>query len=141
MSAASPQPRIPDCPICALADERCILTMPAVRAFRDDAPRSPGHTLILPRRCVGYLFDLTPGEIAELDEIVKAVEEQIAAEFQPSRIARVLCDADSSSARPHAHLQMIPEHEGKRETEARFGVADMPRDLMPLRHQAALPRR
>jgi len=35
-------------------------------AFLDINPMAPGHTLVIPRREVDYLFDLTPQEYADL---------------------------------------------------------------------------
>ena len=72
------------CPFCNLPQERIVAASEHMRAIRDAFPVSPGHTLLLPRRHVGSLFDLTVVEWVELGQLLARVRAALQAEFRPT---------------------------------------------------------
>ena len=61
-------------------------------AFLDISPLTPGHTLVIPKREVDYLFDLDDEEIAEINVFAKKVAIAIRCydypDFNPSPLCR-----------------------------------------------------
>jgi diadenosine tetraphosphate (Ap4A) HIT family hydrolase len=50
------------CPFCNVAADRIVTESNPALAVRDGFPVSQGHTLVVPRRHVGSLYDCTPNE-------------------------------------------------------------------------------
>jgi len=73
-------------------------------AFLDIVPIQPGHTLVIPKREVGYLFDLSAEEQAALWRAVRTVE---AAVKQATGSARV-CLMVVGWEVPHVHVHLVP---------------------------------
>jgi len=89
---------------------------------RDAYPISPGHTLIIPKRHVGSLFEISAGErtclLALLDK-AKAVVEQ---EFNPDGFNIGINDGPAAGQTvPHLHIHLIPRYNGD-STDPRGGV-------------------
>ena len=59
-----------DCPFCQLAAERILAANEHAVAVLDAYPVSPGHTLIVSRRHVASLFDLTAPEVFAIQELL-----------------------------------------------------------------------
>lgn len=73
-------------------------------AFLDINPMAPGHTLVIPRREVDYLFDLTPGEYAELWEFARKVALKIQKAIPCKRVGVAVLGMEV----PHAHIHLVP---------------------------------
>ena len=83
-------------------------------AFLDINPLVKGHTLVIPRREVDYIFDMEDDEIAEFqmedDEIAefqvfaKRVAKAIGKAFPCKKVAQVVLGLEV----PHAHIHLIP---------------------------------
>lgn len=73
-------------------------------AFFDINPLKKGHTLVIPKKEVDYLFDLDDdrynGLMAFAKRVAKAIEENVTCE----RIAVVVLGLEV----PHAHVHLIP---------------------------------
>ena len=67
-------------PVIRLPDDRVVAANASGIVIRDAYPVSPGHTLIISRRHVGSLFDLTPAERVDL----LALLDQARANLEPS---------------------------------------------------------
>jgi histidine triad (HIT) family protein len=73
-------------------------------AFLDISPLTPGHTLVIPKREVDYLFDLDDTEIAEINVFAKRVAEALRQAVDCQRIGTAVIGLEV----PHAHIHLIP---------------------------------
>ena len=73
-------------------------------AFLDINPLVKGHTLVIPRREVDYIFDMDDDEIAEYQVFAKKVAKAIKAAFPCKKVAQVVLGLEV----PHAHIHLIP---------------------------------
>ena len=73
-------------------------------AFLDISPVSKGHTLVIPRREVDYIFDLTDEELADMQVFAKHVAIAIKKVFNCRKVAQVVLGLEV----PHAHIHLIP---------------------------------
>ena len=73
-------------------------------AFLDINPLVKGHTLVIPRREVDYIFDMGDDEIAEFQVFAKRVAVAIKKAFPCKKVAQVVLGLEV----PHAHIHMIP---------------------------------
>lgn len=76
-------------------------------AFLDINPVQPGHTLVIPKREVDYLFDLPPDEHAALWTAARNVAEGLR---RATGCARV-CVGVIGFEVPHCHVHLIPTNE------------------------------
>ena len=73
-------------------------------AFLDISPLTLGHTLVIPKREVDYLYDLNDEEIAEINVFAKKVAEAIRKAVPCKRIGLAVIGLEV----PHAHIHLIP---------------------------------
>ena len=73
-------------------------------AFLDINPLAKGHTLVIPRKEVDYIFDLSDEEIAEFQVFAKKVAVALNAAFPCKKVAQVVLGLEV----PHAHIHLIP---------------------------------
>ncbi|MBR4926548.1 MAG: HIT family protein [Prevotella sp.] len=73
-------------------------------AFLDINPLAKGHTLVIPRKEVDYIFDLSDEEIAEFQVFAKKVAVALKAAFPCEKVAQVVLGLEV----PHAHIHLIP---------------------------------
>lgn len=73
-------------------------------AFLDINPLVKGHTLVIPRREVDYIFDMGDDELAEFQVFAKKVAKAIKAAFPCKKVAEVVLGLEV----PHAHIHLIP---------------------------------
>lgn len=73
-------------------------------AFLDINPVAKGHTLVIPRREVDYLFDLSEQEYADLMLFAK----KVAAKLQKAVPCKRIGVAVMGLEVPHAHIHLIP---------------------------------
>lgn len=73
-------------------------------AFLDINPLSEGHTLVVPKREVDYIFDLTDDEYAALQLFAKRVAAAIEAAVPCKRIGVAVIGLEV----PHAHIHLVP---------------------------------
>lgn len=77
-------------------------------AFLDINPLSKGHTLVIPKAEVDYIFDLEDELLSELHLFAKKVAKAIEKTIECKRIGVVVYGLDV----PHAHVHLIPLIEG-----------------------------
>lgn len=109
----SPSMDVP-CPLCGVAEGREILSanIHAV-AIWDAFPVSPGHALIVSRRHVADLFELSAEEQAAVWALVPAVKTAIAARHAPAGYnVGVNIGAAAGQTVGHVHVHVIPRYEG-----------------------------
>ena len=73
-------------------------------AFLDINPVAKGHTLVIPRREVDYIFDMDDDEIAEYQVFAKKVAAALKKAFPCRKVAQVVLGLEV----PHAHIHLIP---------------------------------
>jgi len=73
-------------------------------AFLDIAPLAKGHTLVIPKKEVDYLFDLDDETLAGLNVFAKRVAKAIDKSIPCKRVGVVVLGLEV----PHAHIHLIP---------------------------------
>ena len=73
-------------------------------AFLDINPVAKGHTLVIPRREVDYIFDMDDDEIGRFQQFAKQVAVAIKKAFPCRKVAQVVLGLEV----PHAHIHLIP---------------------------------
>ena len=73
-------------------------------AFLDINPLVKGHTLVIPRREVDYIFDMEDDEIARYQVFAKQVAKAVKTAFPCKKVAQVVLGLEV----PHAHIHLIP---------------------------------
>jgi len=73
-------------------------------AFLDINPLVEGHTLVIPRREVDYIFDMDDDEIARFEQFAKRVAVALKRAFPCRKVAQVVLGLEV----PHAHIHLIP---------------------------------
>ena len=80
-----------------------------VVAFRDITPRAPTHVLIVPRRHIATLNDLTPEDDALVGEVVRAAAAVAKEQGLADRGYRTVfnCNAEAGQTVFHIHLHLL----------------------------------
>lgn len=73
-------------------------------AFLDISPLVKGHTLVIPRREVDYIFDMEDDEIAGFQVFAKKVATAIKRAFPCIKVGQAVLGLEV----PHAHIHLIP---------------------------------
>ena len=82
-------------------------------AFLDISPLQKGHTLVIPKHEVDYIFDLDDEEIAGLQVFAKKVAVAIRKAIPCVKVGQCVLGLEV----PHAHIHLIPMQS---ETDMRF---------------------
>ncbi len=81
-------------------------------AFLDIRPVQPGHTLVVPKREVSYMFDLSAEEYDALWQAVRTVEAKLREALGCERVVLSVVGWEV----PHVHVHLIPTN----------GIGDFP---------------
>jgi diadenosine tetraphosphate (Ap4A) HIT family hydrolase len=101
------------CPFCHLEASRIRLENEFAAAFHDAFPIAEGHTLVVPKRHVASLFDLSEEEQAALWRLVALVRAKLMAELKPDGFNVGVNDGPAAGQTVmHAHLHVIPRRAG-----------------------------
>lgn len=73
-------------------------------AFLDINPLVKGHTLVIPKREVDYIFDLDDEELAALHVFAKKVALAVGRAFPCKKVGMAVLGLEV----PHAHIHLIP---------------------------------
>lgn len=73
-------------------------------AFLDISPLAKGHTLVVPKREVDYIFDLTDQELSELQLFAKKIAIAQKKAIPCLRIGQAVLGLEV----PHAHIHLVP---------------------------------
>lgn len=73
-------------------------------AFLDINPLAKGHTLVVPKREVDYIYDLTDEELAAMHVFAKHVALAIQKAFTCKKVGEAVIGLEV----PHAHIHLIP---------------------------------
>ena len=100
-------------------------------AFLDISPLQRGHTLVIPKQEVDYIFDLEDELLAELNVFAKEVARKIKRAIPCTRIGVTVIGLEV----PHAHIHLIPINV---ERDMNFGE---PKMQLPAEEMAEIARR
>lgn len=73
-------------------------------AFLDINPVNWGHTLVVPKREVDYIFDLSDEELAAMTVFAKCVAAAIKETLPCKKVAMTVIGLEV----PHAHIHLVP---------------------------------
>ena len=73
-------------------------------AFLDINPVAKGHTLVIPKHEVDYIFDLDDEELAAMQVFAKGVALAIQQAFPCQKVGQAVIGLEV----PHAHIHLIP---------------------------------
>ena len=73
-------------------------------AFLDINPLVKGHTLVIPKQEVDYIFDLNDEDLAAMHVFAKKVALAIGKAFPCKKVAEAVLGLEV----PHAHIHLIP---------------------------------
>lgn len=73
-------------------------------AFLDINPMTKGHTLVIPKQEVDYIFDLEDSTLAEMTVFAKKIALAIKKAIPCQRIGMMVIGMEV----PHAHIHLIP---------------------------------
>ena len=83
------------------------------KSLRDLFPVVEGHMLVVPRRHVASIYDLSPEEQAELWELTRRTRELLQVELEPDGYTICLNEGMAAGQSvPHAHIHVIPRRHG-----------------------------
>ena len=100
-------------------------------AFRDMFPVNEGHTLIVSRRHVHDMFDLSAPEFALLQEILHTVKSAIDQHLHPQGYnIGANCGTVAGQTVPHFHLHVIPRYSGDVQNP-RGGIRNIKKPIRP----------
>jgi histidine triad (HIT) family protein len=100
-----------NCIFCKLAKEGSIHKIwedDKNMAFLDTNPIRPGHTLVIPKKHVGYIFDMDDKEYTDLMLASKKVAEILKKKLNPKRVG-VLVEGFGVD---HVHVHLVPIDNG-----------------------------
>ena len=73
-------------------------------AFLDINPLAKGHTLVIPKQEVDYIFDLSDEDLAAMHVFAKKVALAIQKSFPCKKVGEAVIGLEV----PHAHIHLIP---------------------------------
>jgi histidine triad (HIT) family protein len=73
-------------------------------AFLDIHPVQPGHTLVVPKKQVEFVWDLEQADYSALMLTVRKVAQRIRDVMEPPNVGEMVVGVDV----PHAHVHLIP---------------------------------
>lgn len=73
-------------------------------AFLDINPLVKGHTLVIPKQEVDYIFDLSDEDLAQMQVFAKKVATAIKEAFPCLKVGQAVIGLEV----PHAHIHLIP---------------------------------
>ena len=110
------------CPFCDLDKGRIHQECEVAIAVLDSFPVTEGHTLVIPKRHVKSLFELTTTEQTAIWKFVAEVRAMLVTQLHPDGFNIGLNDGESAGQTvAHAHVHVIPRRLGD-VTDPRGGV-------------------
>ena len=73
-------------------------------AFLDINPLVKGHTLVVPKQEVDYIFDLSDEDLAAMHDFAKKIARAIEKAFPCKKVGEAVIGLEV----PHAHIHLIP---------------------------------
>lgn len=73
-------------------------------AFLDINPMAPGHTLVIPKQEIDYLFEMADEDYLALELFAKKVAKALKSAIPCARVAEAVLGMEV----PHAHIHLVP---------------------------------
>ena len=106
------QPKIGACIFCHL-DREILAESPRSLAVFDSFPVSKGHALVIPRRHVATIWDMTEEEYADAFLLARRVKDILQERYAPDAFnVGVNCGEVAGQSVWHAHIHVIPRYAG-----------------------------
>ena len=103
-------------------------------AFLDIAPLAKGHTLVVPKCEVDYLFDLDDETLSGMVKFAKRVAHKIKEQTGCKKVAMIVLGLEVA----HAHIHLIPMNEEKDVDFKREKLKLTPEEFKEMAAQIAL---
>ena len=101
-----------DCIFCQL-DRSTLAESKLSRAFLDSFPVSKGHALVIPKRHVTSVWEMTAEEYTDAFDLVRNVKDILQGQFEPQGFnIGVNCGEAAGQSVLHAHIHIIPRYSG-----------------------------
>lgn len=101
------------CPFCQLNEDRIVVESSHGIVLRDAFPVSPGHTLIVSRRHVSSIFELSFEEQCEMLVLLENSKILLDEMYKPDAFNIGINDGPAAGQTvPHLHIHLIPRYEG-----------------------------
>jgi histidine triad (HIT) family protein len=82
-------------------------------AFLDIMPRSPGHTLVLPKAHARNILDVDPDDLAHVAKVAQNVAKAAMKVFEADGITvQQFSEAAGGQVVFHLHMHVMPRHDG-----------------------------
>ena len=79
-----------------------------VIAFLDIHPQMPGHTIVVPKKQIDHIWDLTDDEYLNLWKTVKEIGQHIRRTIGSPRVGIIV----EGFGVPHTHIHLVPIYRG-----------------------------
>lgn len=113
------------CPFCTYVieghDRPLLVDEELILAFEDAYPSAPGHTLVIPRRHVGRLVDLTHVEYWLMWQVARYQLRRLELTAPDGYTIGINDGEAAGQTVEHVHLHIIPRHHGDT-AESRGGI-------------------
>ena len=101
------------CPFCQRMTDEVLVQNEVAAAFSDGFPVAIGHTLVVPKRHVSSVFDLTPAELTSVWALVAEVRARLSRKFMPDGFTVGINDGLAAGQTiAHGHVHVIPRRLG-----------------------------
>lgn len=102
-----------ECIFCKLANESNLIENESFYGCYDKSPVTEGHLLIIPKRHVETLFDLTETERSALYSLIEQGNKLLTELFRPDGFNFGINQGETAGQTiPHLHLHVIPRYAG-----------------------------
>ena len=110
------------CPFCTLVNRKIYLENDLSIGILDGFPISNGHSLIIPKRHVGSIFDIQKDELLSLFNLLADVKNKLTEQFSPDGFNIGINDNEAAGQTiSHVHIHLIPRYRGDQE-DPRGGI-------------------
>ncbi len=104
---------MPPCPFCSLESSRKWTDNEHAVAFPDAYPVTDGHTLVVPRKHVGSVYEISAKEQSAIWDLVAEVRERLLITLKPDAFNIGVNDGiEAGQTVEHAHVHVIPRCKG-----------------------------
>jgi len=101
------------CPFCPLVNRKIYLENDLSIGILDGFPISNGHSLIIPKRHVGSIFDIQKDELLSLFNLLADVRNKLTEQFSPDGFNIGINDNEAAGQTiDHVHIHLIPRYKG-----------------------------
>ena len=124
-----------DCLFCQLSEgkipAKVVHQDPHTIAFLDIAPRSPGHTMVIPRVHAAVLSELPPEEVEPLFRSVQKVSQILKRSLSPDGLTIGINEGTvSGQAVPHLHVHIMTRFQNDRGGSIHSAVNNPPKETL-----------